>query len=68
MHRGRLFQQAQFAGKGMTVIGCDVLPAVVETVNAGHSHIEEEPGLEEKIAAAVRAGRLRATLGMGAQI
>jgi nucleotide sugar dehydrogenase len=59
---------AQFAGKGMTVIGCDVLPAVVETVNAGHSHIEEEPGLEEKIAAAVSAGRLRATLDTTAAV
>ena len=59
---------AQFAGKGMTVIGCDVLPAVVETVNAGHSHIDEEPGLEEKIAAAVRAGRLRATLDTTAAV
>jgi nucleotide sugar dehydrogenase len=59
---------AQFAGKGMIVIGCDVLPAVVETVNAGHSHIEEEPGLEEKIAAAVSAGRLRATLDTTAAV
>jgi nucleotide sugar dehydrogenase len=53
---------AQYAEKGMSVIGCDVLPMVVETINAGHSHIDEEPGLEEKIAAAVKAGRLRATL------
>jgi nucleotide sugar dehydrogenase len=53
---------AQFAGKGMTVIGCDVVQAVVDSVNAGHSHVLEEPGLDERIAAAVRAGRLRATL------
>jgi nucleotide sugar dehydrogenase len=59
---------AQFAGKGMTVIGCDVLPAVVETVNAGHSHIDEEPGLEEKVAVAVSAGRLLATLDTTAAV
>jgi nucleotide sugar dehydrogenase len=52
---------AQFAGKGLTVIGCDVLESVVETVNRGHSHIREEPGLEASVAAAVKAGRLRAT-------
>lgn len=52
---------AQFATKGLNVIGCDVLGAVVETVNRGRSHIKEEPGLEEAIAAAVKAGRLRAT-------
>lgn len=59
---------AQYAGKGMTVIGCDVLPSVVETVNAGHSHLDEEPGLEEKIAAAVRDGRLSATLDTTAAV
>ena len=30
---------AQFASKGLTVIGCDVLPEVVAAVNGGHSHI-----------------------------
>jgi len=53
---------AQYASKGRTVIGCDVLADVVETVNSGHAHIHEEAGLEEAVAAAVRAGRLRATL------
>jgi nucleotide sugar dehydrogenase len=52
---------AQYASKGMTVIGCDVLPDVVETINAGHSHVREEPGLEEAIAGAVKQRRLRAT-------
>jgi nucleotide sugar dehydrogenase len=52
---------AQFASKGLTVLGCDVMESVVETVNGGHSHIREEPGLEESVSAAVRAGRLRAT-------
>ena len=35
---------AQFAGKGMNVIGCDINPDVVATVNSGQSHIREEPG------------------------
>src|SRR5262245_44930042 len=52
---------AQFASKGLTVIGCDVQESVVETVNRGHSHIREEPGLEEAVGTAVRGGRLRAT-------
>lgn len=53
---------AQFAGKGLRVIGCDVLPDVVKTINAGHSHIHEESGLEEAVAASVANGTLRATV------
>src|SRR2546425_5304874 len=53
---------AEYASKGMTVIGCDVLEDVVKTINSGHSHIREEPGLEEAVASAVKQGRLRATL------
>jgi nucleotide sugar dehydrogenase len=53
---------AQFASKGANVIGCDVLPHVVETINGGRSHIHQEPGLEEAVAEGVRDGRLRATL------
>jgi len=52
---------AQFARRGLTVIGCDVLQTVVDEVNAGHSHVREEPGLEEAVASAVREGRLGAT-------
>jgi nucleotide sugar dehydrogenase len=52
---------AQFASKGWRVIGCDVIPAVVESINGGKSHIREEAGLDETVAAAVRAGKLRAT-------
>ena len=53
---------AQFAAKGMRVIGCDVVPSVVEAINSGHSHIREEAGLEEAVASAVAGGKLRATL------
>ncbi len=52
---------AQFAGKGMHVIGCDVLADVVESVNAGKAHIKEEAGLDEAVASAVREHKLRAT-------
>jgi nucleotide sugar dehydrogenase len=52
---------AQFAGKGLHVIGCDVLQDVVEIINGGHSHIHEEPGLEEAVGAAVAKGNLSAT-------
>ena len=52
---------AQYASKGMHVIGCDVLKDVVDTINSGHAHIHEEPGLEDAIAAAVKDRRLRAT-------
>ncbi|HEV2035641.1 MAG TPA: nucleotide sugar dehydrogenase [Candidatus Dormibacteraeota bacterium] len=52
---------AQLAGKGHTVIGCDIRPEVVETVNAGRSHVLEEPGLAEAVGSAVAAGRLTAS-------
>ena len=53
---------AQAASKGMHVTGCDVLESVVDTINSGHTHIHEEPGLEEAVASAVKAGTLRATV------
>jgi nucleotide sugar dehydrogenase len=52
---------AQIAGKGHRVIGADVQQAVVDSVNKGHSHVAEEPGLAEAVSAAVRSGSLRAT-------
>ena len=52
---------AQYASKGMKVVGCDVLAGVIDTINGGHSHIHEEEGLEEAVAAAVKEGNLRAT-------
>ena len=53
---------AQFAGHGWTVIAVDIDPGVVESINAGHSHVGEEPGLADLVAEAHAAGRLRATL------
>ena len=59
---------ALYAGKGLNVIGCDVMPEVVDAINAGRSHIHEEPGLQEAVAAAVTTGKLRATLDTPAAV
>ena len=52
---------AQFADHGWHVIAVDVQQAVVDAINAGVSHVAEEPGLAELVAAAHAGGRLRAT-------
>ena len=51
----------QFAGKGHDVVGVDVNPRVVDQVNAGEEPFPGEAELGERLAAAVSAGRLRAT-------
>jgi GDP-mannose 6-dehydrogenase len=51
---------ASFAADGHEVVGVDVNADKVASVNAGRSPIVE-PGLEEELASAVAAGRLRAT-------
>ena len=52
----------QFALHGYRVIGCDIDPHVIETMNAGQSHIQEEPGLCEGVTTAVAQGMLSATI------
>jgi nucleotide sugar dehydrogenase len=52
---------AQYTSQGQYVVGCDINPAVVDAVNAGHSPILEEPGLQDKVADATHRGLLRAT-------
>ncbi len=52
---------AQFASHGWQVTAVDVNEAVVAAINAGHSHVAEEPGLAERVAEAHASGRLRAT-------
>ena len=52
---------AQFAGHGWSVVAVDVQESVVAAINAGRSHVGEEPGLAELVAAAHAAGRLQAT-------
>lgn len=51
----------QFAFKGFDVIGCDINPVVVETVNKGASHIGGEQGLDDKLFQVVSEGMLRAS-------
>ncbi len=50
---------SMFATHGFDVLGVDVRPEVVETLNRGAIHIEE-PGLATLFEAAVKSGRLRA--------
>ncbi|MGZ8438798.1 MAG: nucleotide sugar dehydrogenase, partial [Candidatus Limnocylindrales bacterium] len=52
---------AQFASHGWQVTAVDVNEDVVVAINEGRSHVGEEPGLVESVAAAHAAGRLRAT-------
>jgi len=52
---------AQYAGHGWSVIAVDVQQGVVDAINAGISHVAEEPGLAELVRTAHDAGRLRAT-------
>lgn len=51
----------QFAEKGHDVIGIDVNPATVESVNSGVEPFPGEAFLAEKLAAVVSAGLLRST-------
>lgn len=52
---------AQYAAKGNRVVGADVSPHVVDSVNAGRSYLVGEPLLAERVGHAVSAGLLRAT-------
>ena len=58
----------QYTRHGRSVIGCDINPAVVEKINAGQSHIDEEPELAEGVAEAVQHGLLSATLNIAETI
>src|SRR5215213_6820337 len=52
---------AQFASHGWHVTAVDVQQAVVDAINQGRSHVEEEPGLAELVRSAHASGRLGAT-------
>jgi len=52
---------AALASRGFEVIGVDVEPRIVETINTGRIHIVE-PDLDMLVQAAVASGKLRATL------
>ena len=47
--------------KGYDVIGVDISPEIVDTINAGHIHIVE-PGLDILLKSAVNSGNLKASL------
>lgn len=51
---------AVLASRGATVIGVDIAPTVVESINSGRAHFFE-PELDSLVTAAVTSGRLRAT-------
>jgi nucleotide sugar dehydrogenase len=50
----------QFARHGWSVTAVDVDPAVVDAINAGRSHVTDEPGLAEAVAETRAAGLLGA--------
>lgn len=58
----------QFADKGHTVVGADIDERVVGLVNDGVEPFPGEHQLAEKLAAAVAAGRLRATTDTAAAV
>jgi len=52
----------QYAQHGRRVIGCDINPQVVETVNTGKSHVQEEPELASEVTRLVESSLLSATV------
>jgi nucleotide sugar dehydrogenase len=52
---------AVLANHGAKVIGVDINKKVVEMINNGENHINEEPGLSELVKKNVEGGRLKAT-------
>jgi UDP-N-acetyl-D-mannosaminuronic acid dehydrogenase len=50
-----------FAANGINVLGVDISPHIIETINKGEIHIHE-PGLREEVTKAVSSGRFTATL------
>ena len=55
---------AIFADNGANVIGADINPDVVETINKGINTVKEEPGLDELVYENVKEGRLKATTNL----
>ncbi len=54
----------QYARCGRRVIGCDINSLVVETINAGRSHINEEAVLAAEVPRLVHQGLLSATVNI----
>lgn len=58
----------QFAGRGHTVVGADVNPRTVETVNAGVEPFPGEAHLQERLSSTVADGLLTATTDTAAAV
>ncbi len=58
----------QYAQHGYYVIGCDINPQVVEAINAGRSHVQEEPELMIEVPRLVQEGLLSATVDTTAAV
>lgn len=58
----------QFAGKGHSVIGCDVNPSTVDLVNRGVEPFPGEAHLQQKISSVVGSGHLTATTDTAAAV
>src|SRR5260370_30126648 len=58
----------QYAQHGYDVIGCDINPQVVEAINAGRSHVQEEPELMVEVPRLVHEGLLSATVDTTAAV
>ncbi len=58
----------QYAQHGYYVIGCDINPQVVEAINAGRSHVQEEPELTVEVPHLVHEGLLSATVDTTAAV
>ncbi|WP_433623742.1 nucleotide sugar dehydrogenase [Halomicrococcus sp. NG-SE-24] len=52
---------AVYAETSGNVVGADVDPDVVESVNRGDCHVDREPGLDDLVEETVESGALRAT-------
>lgn len=50
-----------FSKYGQTVVGVDIVPEVIEKLNAGEIHIEE-PELQENLVEVIKTGRFKASL------
>jgi UDP-N-acetyl-D-mannosaminuronic acid dehydrogenase len=55
---------ATFAAHGVTTLGVDVNPQIIETLNNGGIHIHE-PGLREAVTQAIQSGNFRAAAQPG---
>ena len=59
---------AQYASRGLSVIGCDIDAALVDSVNSGHCPIDGEEELAERLAHALRDKRLTTTTDTAAAV